>query len=113
MRGRNCCVIILEVDALSRAHSARPEADDNCPVLYALDYGHAFPSLSQEFAMLALVKMGCPSALIRLIAILYDAIQGVIAIQGFLRHAFWIRSGIIQGDALSGPPFAVALSPAL
>eukprot|EP00959_Pyramimonas_sp_CCMP1952_P145182 3039925-Pyramimonas_sp.AAC.1 len=28
-------------------------------------------------------------------------------------HAFWIRSGIIQGCALSGSLFAAALSPAL
>eukprot|EP00959_Pyramimonas_sp_CCMP1952_P427237 8947789-Pyramimonas_sp.AAC.1 len=57
--------------------------------------------------------MGCPSALVGLVCTLYDAVQGVIAIQGVPKHAFWIRSGIIQGDALSGSLFAAALSPAL
>eukprot|EP00959_Pyramimonas_sp_CCMP1952_P024615 516602-Pyramimonas_sp.AAC.1 len=76
MRDRNFCMHILEVDALSRARAARPEADDVCPVLYALDYGHAFRSLSQVFVVLVLVEMGCPQALIGFIAILYDAIQG-------------------------------------
>eukprot|EP00959_Pyramimonas_sp_CCMP1952_P373971 7832263-Pyramimonas_sp.AAC.1 len=47
MEGRSFCQNILEGDALARAHSARPEADDRCPMLCALDYGHAFPSLSQ------------------------------------------------------------------
>eukprot|EP00959_Pyramimonas_sp_CCMP1952_P205122 4289317-Pyramimonas_sp.AAC.1 len=60
MKGRNFCRNILEVDALARVHSARPEADDRCPMLYALDCGHAFPSLSQEFVALVLMKMGCP-----------------------------------------------------
>eukprot|EP00959_Pyramimonas_sp_CCMP1952_P176598 3691067-Pyramimonas_sp.AAC.1 len=32
---------------------------------------------------------------------------------GNVIHAFWLRSGIIQGDALSGSLFAIALTPTL
>eukprot|EP00959_Pyramimonas_sp_CCMP1952_P404030 8465958-Pyramimonas_sp.AAC.1 len=36
-----------------------------------------------------------------------------MSVQGLLIHAFWIRSGFIQGCALSGSLFAAALSPEL
>eukprot|EP00959_Pyramimonas_sp_CCMP1952_P107976 2257674-Pyramimonas_sp.AAC.1 len=84
MKGRNFCQNILEVDALVRVHSARPEADDRCPMLYALDYGHAFPSLSQEFVILVLRKMGCPIGFLMFVETLYDSIEGVMSVQGIL-----------------------------
>eukprot|EP00959_Pyramimonas_sp_CCMP1952_P067346 1405416-Pyramimonas_sp.AAC.1 len=57
--------------------------------------------------------MGCPAALLMFVHILCTAIEGAMSCCGTLVSAFWIRSGIIQGGALSGSLFAIALTPTL
>eukprot|EP00959_Pyramimonas_sp_CCMP1952_P023790 499218-Pyramimonas_sp.AAC.1 len=47
------------------------------------------------------------------VRILCAAIEGAMSWRGTMVSAFWIRSGIIQGDALSGSLLAVALTPTL
>eukprot|EP00959_Pyramimonas_sp_CCMP1952_P312729 6546296-Pyramimonas_sp.AAC.1 len=113
MGGRSFAMNIAEVDAVARAYSCRPEADEECPILSALDYGRAFPSLSQQYLYLVLQRMGCPAALLMFVRILCTAIEGAMPCCGTMVSAFWIRSGIIQGGALSGSLFAFALTPTL
>eukprot|EP00959_Pyramimonas_sp_CCMP1952_P288859 6041245-Pyramimonas_sp.AAC.1 len=57
--------------------------------------------------------MGCPRALLSFIELLCSPIEGACPSRGSLLHAYWIRSGTVQGDALSGSLFAAALAPCL
>eukprot|EP00959_Pyramimonas_sp_CCMP1952_P162567 3399023-Pyramimonas_sp.AAC.1 len=47
--GRNLGYNILELDVSSRALSVAPAGSSDIPVLCALDFGQAFPSLNQDF----------------------------------------------------------------
>eukprot|EP00959_Pyramimonas_sp_CCMP1952_P212266 4441693-Pyramimonas_sp.AAC.1 len=44
---------------------------------------------------------------------LYEAIEGIAMSMGLRVHLCWVRSGIIQGCALSGSLYAIASSPFL
>ncbi|CAK0838655.1 unnamed protein product, partial [Prorocentrum cordatum] len=72
----NCCQNILVVDVLAWVHSSFLEADHQRPLIYALDYGRAFPSLSQKFVLFVFQKMGCPVPLINFAMVLYGSIDG-------------------------------------
>ena len=61
-----------------------------------------FPSLNQDFLLLSLRAMGLPDAFVLFASFLRAAVQGIAARAGRLQRVFWIRSGILQGRALSG-----------
>eukprot|EP00959_Pyramimonas_sp_CCMP1952_P064304 1342920-Pyramimonas_sp.AAC.1 len=47
--GRQFTSNILELDMMARVASLQPVVHERNPMLVALDFGQAFPSLSQEF----------------------------------------------------------------
>eukprot|EP00959_Pyramimonas_sp_CCMP1952_P174412 3645001-Pyramimonas_sp.AAC.1 len=50
------------LDTVSRVYSNAPSAQQDTPSLVALDYGAAFPSLSQEFTRAIFSAMRVPRA---------------------------------------------------
>eukprot|EP00959_Pyramimonas_sp_CCMP1952_P074127 1549118-Pyramimonas_sp.AAC.1 len=57
--------------------------------------------------MFVLSCLGLPDILLTFIGRLYEAIEGVASLKGEFVRLFWIRSGIVQGDALSGSLYAL------
>eukprot|EP00959_Pyramimonas_sp_CCMP1952_P435910 9127994-Pyramimonas_sp.AAC.1 len=57
--------------------------------------------------MFVLSCLGLPDVPLTFIARLYEAIEGVASLKGEFVRLFWIRSGIVQGDALSGSLYAL------
>eukprot|EP00959_Pyramimonas_sp_CCMP1952_P339510 7110347-Pyramimonas_sp.AAC.1 len=47
--GRQFTSNILELDVMARTAPFHPRASDQQPILVALDFGQAFPSLSQQY----------------------------------------------------------------
>eukprot|EP00959_Pyramimonas_sp_CCMP1952_P082456 1723107-Pyramimonas_sp.AAC.1 len=52
--------------------------------------------------MFVLSCLGFPEVRLTFIARLCEAIEGVASLKGEFVRLFWIRSSIVQGDALSG-----------
>ncbi|CAK0807904.1 unnamed protein product [Prorocentrum cordatum] len=110
---RNFGVNILELDTVSRVYSDVPSAESNVPVLVALDYGAAFPSLSQEFMRAVLNEMQAPRACLSIIDQLYLELEAFAMVRNTPTHAWWVTSGIVQGCSLSGSLYAAATAPFL
>ncbi|CAK0850757.1 unnamed protein product, partial [Prorocentrum cordatum] len=108
--GRNFGLNVLELDVSSRQLSCTPHGSRDLPILYSLDYGQAFPSLNQEFVLFILGALRLPEAVLKFAGFLYEAIEGVAVSMGLRVHLYWVRSGIIQGCALSGSLYAIASS---
>eukprot|EP00959_Pyramimonas_sp_CCMP1952_P201813 4220128-Pyramimonas_sp.AAC.1 len=108
--GRNFGLNVLELDVSSRLLSCTPHGSRDLPILYSLDYGQAFHSLNQEFVLFILGTLRLPEAVLKFVGFLYEAIEGVAVSMGLRVHLYWVRSGIIQGCALSGSLYAIASS---
>ncbi|CAK0905106.1 unnamed protein product, partial [Prorocentrum cordatum] len=107
---RNFGVNFLELDTVSRVYSDVPSAESNVP---ALDYGAAFPSLSQEFMYVVLNEMQVPRAFLSIIDQLYLELEAFAMVRNTPTHAWWVTSGIVQGCSLSGSLYAAATAPFL
>ncbi|CAK0894693.1 unnamed protein product, partial [Prorocentrum cordatum] len=111
--GRNFGYNVIELDGIGRLAAAHPCSDLCDPLLISFDYGQAFPSLSQEYLLMLMNKLGLPGPLMWFLSWLYLAIQGVVAHAGQLIPIYWLRSGIIQGCGLSGSLYALGAAPFL
>ncbi|CAK0791588.1 unnamed protein product, partial [Prorocentrum cordatum] len=104
---------ILERDTVSRVYSDVPPAESNVPVLVALDYGAAFPSLSLEFMCAVRKEIQVPRASLSITDQLYLELEAFAMARNAPTHAWRVTSGIVQGCSLSGPLYAAATAPLL
>ena len=75
VQSRNFGYNISELDGFSRIAGAHPLAPMRSPLLVSFDFGQAFPSLSQDYLMLFLNRLGLPGPLLAFLGWLYSAIE--------------------------------------
>ena len=110
--GRNLLDNVVDIDAEARLLAT----DSRCcaPVLAAFDYGTAFPSLSQLWLFLTIAASQLPSGFADLISGFFNNVSAVASSpDGVFQLRFSIASGVIQGCALSGLLFSLAIDPFL
>eukprot|EP00959_Pyramimonas_sp_CCMP1952_P099246 2074754-Pyramimonas_sp.AAC.1 len=98
---------------MARIAPLHPRARDQQPIFVALDFGQAFPSLSQQCLFTVLKRLRLPDALFSACCSIYASVTAVGRLGGITTDLFAIERGIIQGCALPGSLFAAAALPFL
>ena len=79
--------------------------------MIVFDIEAAFPSIAHDYVFQALAADGLPEAFINLVKAFYVDHYVTVVFAGRRFEGFPIHSGIKQGCALLGSPFALALDP--
>ena len=100
--GRNFGMNDLELDVAAIITDLRPRAEVREPLLAGFDFGHASPSISQEWIFLTLSCLSLPPPLLSFLKMIYQCVDCIGQVAHADRFLFAMSSGIIQGCPASG-----------
>ena len=108
MKGRSILKNLIDVDAESL--SASLKSQNGATVLF--DFKAAFPSISQEYMLSILTKIGVPECARQLVTWLYDDNKCQLSLRGAMHPGFAMTARVRQGCPLS-PLFYAVISDVL
>jgi len=79
--------------------------------LVAIDFRKAFDSVSHEYLLNLMAKIGFPEAILHVIKTLYNGAESAVMNNGLTTKYFPLGKGCRQGDALSPYLFIIAIDP--
>ena len=107
--GRSILANVVDIEEAA-LHAAMEQEE---PATFLFDFSAAFPSISQDYLLVALRHIGLPPEALSAVRALYDNNRCRLAFAGALWGSFDLTSGIRQGCPLSPLLFATVLDPFL
>ena len=103
LRGRSILKNLIDIDTESMSVSLKSQSG----AMVLFDFKAAFPSISQEYMLSILAKIGVPECARQVVTWLYDENKCQLSFRGAVHPGFAMTAGVRQGCPLSPLLYAV------